>query len=707
MTTKRARGSRLRLLLTAGIVAAAVAGAAQGGGVLEEIENSSVDQRFRERGAQPPADLVVVAIDDVTFSELGRRWPFPRSLFGRAVDRLKDAGAREVVIDVQFTEPTAPRQDMALFDSIDRAGGVVLATSETDGHGHTNVLGGDENLAEIGAAAGASNLPDGERGGIIRRFTPEVAGLRTLAVVVAERQGRVVRREAFEPGGSYIDFRGPPGTIPTISFSSLVRGDVDPAELRDKIVVIGASAPTVHDQHATAAGNKLMAGPEVQANAIWTLLHGLPLSTAPAWLGVLAIFALSMAVPLVALRVRAVIAALAAPALGVGYHQLAQVAFDSGTVLPVVAPLFGLALAAVATVAASHLLETVERQRIADVNDVLAEEVRARTRDLRETELEIIQRLGQAVESRDEETGDHIGRIGSLCRRLALAAGLSIDEAELLERASAMHDVGKIAIPDDILRKPGPLDPEERATIERHSVDRGGDAGRLAVCARPGGRGDRAHPSRALGRHRLPRRAGRRGDPAGGADLRDLRRLRRPRLRPPIQGRLAGGRGARGDPAPERPAVRPPPHGAVPGARAGVGRRTRRSAASCARGRAASPPSSTWAAVRVANVSVCARSSSASARPPSVVMIASRRRWATASNGSPPRATAWPPACLIRRLGCRTVGMPCAAARRPSSMSSANRCTAGSNGPSLRRVPVEAARHAAIAQPTVRAVSAR
>ena len=470
MTTKRARGSRLRLLLTAGIVAAAVAGAAQGGGVLEEIENSSVDQRFRERGAQPPADLVVVAIDDVTFSELGRRWPFPRSLFGRAVDRLKDAGAREVVIDVQFTEPTAPRQDMALFDSIDRAGGVVLATSETDGHGHTNVLGGDENLAEIGAAAGASNLPDGERGGIIRRFTPEVAGLRTLAVVVAERQGRVVRREAFEPGGSYIDFRGPPGTIPTISFSSLVRGDVDPAELRDKIVVIGASAPTVHDQHATAAGNKLMAGPEVQANAIWTLLHGLPLSTAPAWLGVLAIFALSMAVPLVALRVRAVIAALAAPALGVGYHQLAQVAFDSGTVLPVVAPLFGLALAAVATVAASHLLETVERQRIADVNDVLAEEVRARTRDLRETELEIIQRLGQAVESRDEETGDHIGRIGSLCRRLALAAGLSIDEAELLERASAMHDVGKIAIPDDILRKPGPLDPEERATIERHSV---------------------------------------------------------------------------------------------------------------------------------------------------------------------------------------------------------------------------------------------
>ncbi len=470
MKVHRAHGSRIRLLVTAGILAAAVAGAAQAGGVLEAMEDSSVDQRFRERGAQPPADLLVVAVDDITFSELGRPWPLPRSLFGRAVRRLHDAGAREIVIDVQFTEPTAPREDMALFDAIDRAGGAVLATSESDGRGRTNVLGGDENLAEIGAEAGASNLPDGETGGIIRRFTPAVAGLRTLAVVVAERQGRVVRREAFEPGGSYIDFRGPPGTVPTVSFSSFIRGDVDPRDVHDKIVVIGASAPTVHDQHATAASHKLMAGPEVQANAIWTLLHGLPLSTAPAWLGLLTIFALSMVVPLVALRVRAVIAALFAPALGVAYHQLAQLVFESGTVLPVVAPLFGLALAAVATVAASHLLETVERQRIADVNDVLAEQVRARTRDLRETELEIIQRLGQAVESRDEETGDHIGRIGSLCRRLALAAGLSVDEADLLERASAMHDVGKIAIPDRILRKPGPLDPAERATMERHTI---------------------------------------------------------------------------------------------------------------------------------------------------------------------------------------------------------------------------------------------
>ena len=96
-----------------------------------------------------------------------------------------DAGAREIVIDVQFTEPTSPREDGALYDAIDRAGGAVLATSETDGHGRTNVLGGDENLAAIGARAAAANLPEDDRG-VLRRFRYEEGGLETLAVAVAQ-----------------------------------------------------------------------------------------------------------------------------------------------------------------------------------------------------------------------------------------------------------------------------------------------------------------------------------------------------------------------------------------------------------------------------------------------------------------------------------------------------------------------------------------
>jgi response regulator RpfG family c-di-GMP phosphodiesterase len=460
---------RLRLLLTAGLLAAGLAGGAHATGVLDTVESSSVDARFAARGAQTTDELAVIAVDDVTFSQLGVHWPFPRRLHARAVDALRHAGVRDIVYDVQFTEATQPKQDLALFDALDRAGGAVLATSETDERGRTNVLGGDENLRSIGARAAASNLPDSDSG-VIRRFTYSMGGLETLAVATVEQRGRRVDASAFEPGGAYIDFRGPAGTIPTYSFSALVNGEVDPADLRGRIVVVGVSAPTVHDLHPTSAGHELMSGPEVQANAIWTLLHGLPLRSAPDWLNLLAIVALALIVPLLALRIRAILAALVAPVVGIAYLAICQLAFEHGVVLALVAPLVGLVLAAVATVAASHLLETIDRQHMAELNELLEDEIRVRTSELRATELEVIQRLGQAVESRDEETGDHIARISELCHRLAIAAGMDPEEAELLRHASAMHDVGKIAIPDSILRKPGPLSTEEWEIMKRHTT---------------------------------------------------------------------------------------------------------------------------------------------------------------------------------------------------------------------------------------------
>jgi len=465
---------RLRMLLTAGVLAAAVAAAATFTGALDPIENAALDHSFQQREAQSPDDVAVVAIDDVTFNDLEQQWPFPRSLMARAVDELSHAGAREIVIDIQYTEESTEREDMALYDAIADAGGAVLATTETDGRGNTRVLGGDDYLEEIGAQAAAANLPD-EAGGVIRRVDADMEGLSTLARVVAERLGKPLSKEAFGPRGALIDYRGGPGTIPTVSFSTLIAGKVDPALLRDRVVVIGASAPTLHDQHATPQGHALMSGPEVQANAIWTALHGLPLTKAPPWLDLLMIGLGAAAIPLLALRVRGSVAAIAAPAFGLLYVAVAQQVFEQGgIVLTQAGPIAALALATVATVAISSLLESVERQRIAEVNDLLEEQVRERTSELRATELEIIKRLGQAVESRDEETGEHIERIAGLCHRLALAAGLGAGEAELLRRASAMHDVGKIAIPDDILHKPEPLTASERDIMQRHT-EVGGD----------------------------------------------------------------------------------------------------------------------------------------------------------------------------------------------------------------------------------------
>jgi putative two-component system response regulator len=101
-------------------------------------------------------------------------------------------------------------------------------------------------------------------------------------------------------------------------------------------------------------------------------------------------------------------------------------------------------------------------------NLALENKVRERTRELEETRIEIIRRLGRAAEYRDNETGMHVMRMSQCCHRLALAAGIPTDQAEVLQLAAPMHDIGKIGIPDHILLKPGKLDEAEWAIMQSH-----------------------------------------------------------------------------------------------------------------------------------------------------------------------------------------------------------------------------------------------
>ena len=128
--------------------------------------------------------------------------------------------------------------------------------------------------------------------------------------------------------------------------------------------------------------------------------------------------------------------------------------------------------------------------------------------ELRETRLQIVQRLGRAAEYKDNETGMHVIRMSHFSQLLALAAGHSPAWAEDLLNAAPMHDVGKIGIPDAVLRKPGPLDAAEWDTMRRHpeigarmlqGIDHLHDAIPYVLChhERWDGRG---YPARLIGR---------------------------------------------------------------------------------------------------------------------------------------------------------------------------------------------------------------
>jgi response regulator RpfG family c-di-GMP phosphodiesterase len=88
--------------------------------------------------------------------------------------------------------------------------------------------------------------------------------------------------------------------------------------------------------------------------------------------------------------------------------------------------------------------------------------------EITDTQAELILRLGDVVESRSNEAGNHVRRMSQICHLLAQESGLSEDETAVLMHAAPMHDIGKIATPDAVLLKPGKLTPEEWEVMKQH-----------------------------------------------------------------------------------------------------------------------------------------------------------------------------------------------------------------------------------------------
>src|SRR4051794_8291161 len=338
----RHKRARVAVIALVAVLAAGLGAVAHEKHVLYWVELQSIDARFGVRGTQPaPKGVAVVAVDDRTFNERpSDRWPFLRRRHAQAIQVLQEAGARVIVYDVQFTEPSNSEDDGRLYDAVYRAGNVVLGTSEIAKGGHTRILGGDQNV-RAARARPASAQYDLDPNGVIRRIPYETDGLKTMPVVAYERAfGHSPARSGFKPDGAWIDFAGPPHTVPTVSFSRLLAHRFPPDFFRNKIVVVGATAPSLQDVHpVSTSGRGEMSGPEIQASAIHTLEEGIPLRSVPNWVDLLLIVLMAFIPPLAGLRLGAIwtmgiaIGGIAVFLVG------AQVAFENGHVVAVTYPI--------------------------------------------------------------------------------------------------------------------------------------------------------------------------------------------------------------------------------------------------------------------------------------------------------------------------------------------------------------------------------
>jgi adenylate cyclase len=320
----------------------------------ERAELATVDARFAVREDPAKAsDVVIVGVDRQTLADLKTRPPIRRLYHARLLRRLREYQPRAIAYDVQFTEPAKPAVDddrlvQAVIDTTPKVP-VVLATVDVLPNGKTLIFGG--NVTQTGAHPGNATVI-ADQDGIFRHIWYSVEGLTTFAVATAEQAlKRRLHGPAYPGRGEWVDFAGPPGAIRQLSFSQVIRGEVPASAIRGKVVVVGATASTFQDVHPVATSGRLpMSGPELQANAIQSLMRGSPLKEPPGVVSAAWILLWSLVGALCPLPVHRATRHWVRPALlsaAITFGLLAALvaalvlAFNAGWVLPATYAVFG------------------------------------------------------------------------------------------------------------------------------------------------------------------------------------------------------------------------------------------------------------------------------------------------------------------------------------------------------------------------------
>jgi adenylate cyclase len=338
---------------------------------LKGLEQSSIDARFKLRGAQaPPSDIVIVGVDDRTLG--GGRLPLDRNRHAKVIEELTKAGAGVIGYSFQFTsESEDPDADNALIESVAAAKKIVLGTGDVNPDGSTTIFGGGEGLEYSGATPAdtrflANESGEDNEGDRVRRMPFSLSKLDSFPIAVV-KQARGKRFQVPSGKDALIDFPGPGGTIPVLSFADVEGGRFDPAKVRGKIVIVGATSVRGNDLLATStSGSGLMSRAEVDAAAVDTALRGFPLHAPAGWVDVLLALLVAAVAPLVALWARVLVACAAGVLALAAYLVAAQIAFDHDTVLTIVPVIAGAVTGLLGTALVSHPTESPAVNRVLD-----------------------------------------------------------------------------------------------------------------------------------------------------------------------------------------------------------------------------------------------------------------------------------------------------------------------------------------------------
>ena len=361
-------------------LAAALTDAYDISGFLANNELKAVNEQFSLRGQRKPhAPVVVVTIDEDSFVELNMPWPWPRALHAKFIDIVSRGNPAVIALDVLFIEPSSrgPADDLAFAKAIARSGKVVLAA----GLGEVRDSGWIQKLEKIqvplpelraGAAAwGPVNIIT-DRDAFVRRGRltvdfqdREYAGFDLQIYRLAKTAGIPAAPLPVEPE-FWINYAGPPDAFPRIAYSRIVSGEIPPEVFKGQIVLVGATTQILQDVFPTPfAPFRTMPGVLIHANILDTLLSGIPIRRAPAWVDIGLAMVAGGAAGWAATALRPLGAFLLVSAAAVTYLAGTQAAFRWGRLwidaLPV--PL-ALIVPYVGVVAKNFAQEQLEKRRL-------------------------------------------------------------------------------------------------------------------------------------------------------------------------------------------------------------------------------------------------------------------------------------------------------------------------------------------------------
>jgi adenylate cyclase len=386
---------------------------------IKNLEFKMLNQQFRLRGplADRDTNLVIVNIDDQTFSSMPYKWPYPRSIYGKLIKNLNEGGAKLIVFDLEFTEPSEAdlAQDDSLAAAARRFGNVIFAGKMVTEFGASGTINQYplppipqiSDPSEVDSSLipwGLVNIIEDEDSFIRRYFLSKTLGgkrfyplsVLTANILLNVQEAQIQDQDNYFalgdlkiPKATYetmlINYAGPAKTFKSYSLSNIlddfefdlgVEEDTDIFELhkmwgtfQDKVVFVGSSADELQDTKFTpffkfGGVARKMPGVEAHVNALNTILTGNFLTHFPDFYVILLIVLFVLLVGVTVIWLKPLKAGIIAIVLTLIFVVLTYFSFANWSlILPIVTPLLAIGLSYFGNTAYLYATEQKERLR--------------------------------------------------------------------------------------------------------------------------------------------------------------------------------------------------------------------------------------------------------------------------------------------------------------------------------------------------------